>query len=205
MEHFFPVLLVLVATMLTLPVHSQEEHNLESLASRIKQLENQHNQTQVATSTQSDIDRLQQQIHQLKHSILNSRVSGLQKESNSDPILLQNDINHLRSDTRDDIRQLKIDIQSIKNNSSQQFRTFQDSLDALNTTFSSPVNIYKDCRQDTQRCFLQAHYSVWHRCNTPSLPLNTTVSSVAYYGSIALHVNYGMYIAIRISKYYSRL
>ena len=181
MEHFFPVLLVLMATMLTLPVHSQEEHNLESLASRIKQLENQHNQTQVVTSTQSDIDRLQQQIHQLKHSILNSRVSALQKESNSDPILLQNDINHLRSDTRDDIRQLKIDIQSIKNNSSQQFHTFQDSLDALNTTFRAPVNIYKDCRQDTQRCFLQhVANNVWHRCHTPSLPLNITVSSVAY-------------------------
>lgn len=200
----FSVLLVLVLAVLTPLAHSEKEHSLQSLASRIEQLEQQLNQTQVATSTQSDIDRLhriyqatQHQILQLKHSILKQQVSGLQKEeSSTDPIiLLQNDINQLRSNTRDDMRQLVTqvsgilrDVQAITFNSSQQFHTFQDSLDTLNTTlqdsldtlnttFSAPVNIYKDCRQDTERCLLQ-HYTgnVWHRCYTGYLQLKVTVS-----------------------------
>ena len=68
----------------------------------------------------------------------------------------------------------------VTSNITSDLSSLQSSVDTLTTRVNSPVNLYKDCTQETRSCDIEpsseSDVRYWRYCPTDFLPINITVS-----------------------------
>ena len=155
-------------------LHNAVSRNISSLRSDLVTVRNQVTSLQQTSNTA--INSVRTEVRNLQN-IASRNSSTLMTDLDA----VNSQVTNLEETTSGDISSIRMDVSTLQSAASRNSSSIQTQLNtftiSVNSRLATPVNLYQNCRQDTESCTL-THGNEYYKpyCHTSWLSINVTVS-----------------------------